>query len=73
MSRRHRKQGDIQMKKAILIVLAAATTAACTTVTTYDREGNLLGSCKVSGLMRAGGQCVGHADGAAPKAAQEAK
>lgn len=60
------------MKKIILIVIAAAT-AACTTVTTYDREGNLLGSCKVSGLMRAGGQCVGHADGAAPKTAQEAK
>lgn len=51
--------------KTIILVVLAALTAACTTVTTYDRDGKLLGSCKVSGLMRAGGQCVGHANGEA--------
>lgn len=48
------------MKTAILLVVVL--TAGCTTVRTYDRNGDLTGSCRIRGLFRGGGSCVGYAN-----------
>lgn len=52
---------DTCMKVAAVLILTLL--AGCTTVTTYDRGGNLIGSCRVSGLTKRGGSCFGYANG----------
>lgn len=49
------------MKLFILISLALFG-SGCTTVTTYDANGNMLGKCQVTGILRKGGQCIGYAN-----------
>lgn len=51
------------MKTLMLVLIVACLTSACTTVRTYDKDGNLLGWCRVSGFTKKGGQCIGHANG----------
>ena len=52
------------MKSLLLVVTVAValTASACSTVRTYDRDGNMTGKCKVSGLLLRGGSCVGYAN-----------
>lgn len=52
------------MKKTLLVALALLATG-CTTVRTYDKDGNILGTCRVSGITKRGGTCVGRANGEA--------
>lgn len=49
------------MKTALLLVVVL-TAAGCTTVRTFDRNGDLTGMCRVSGLFRGGGSCLGYAN-----------
>lgn len=53
------------MVKTLTLLGLSLLVSACTTVRTYDREGNMTGMCRVTGLMRKGGQCVGYANDAA--------
>lgn len=49
------------MRKLILVGLSLLA-SACTTVRTYDRDGNVTGMCRVTGLLRKGGECIGYAN-----------
>ena len=50
------------MIKYLALSCLALFGSACTTVTTYDRNGHLTGSCRISGLSYKGGQCIGQAN-----------
>ena len=52
------------MIKLMALLGLAMLGAACTTVRTYDRNGDLTGTCRITGVFRGGGQCLGYANDA---------
>lgn len=50
------------MVKYLTLAGLALVASACTTVRTFDRNGDITGTCRIRGLFRGGGQCVGYAN-----------
>lgn len=46
-----------------LYVTLMLLSAGCTTVRVYDKDGNVSGTCRITGFIRRGGLCIGHANG----------
>lgn len=49
------------MKYALLLLLIL--TQGCTTVRSFDSDGHVIGMCRITGLLRTGGQCIGYSNG----------